>query len=212
MSSLLSRSSSTASASSVASLGDGESQLQFNADKGVEASDDYSSDDYSSDEDYGSSYDAMSVNSRGTRVPYSLDDRTLVTSPVLTKIDAELLAPLQSILYLKGKMTKAGVMKKYEEFDFDTFKNIIKETIRELAAIAKGPRVFQRLFWASYDVVRKRRANHVQNWRLYSCPKELIYGGKETFIQKYGDPWALSESSSTTTTTKKKEAQEKAKH
>ena len=123
---MLSRSSSNLSASSFASLGDGESQLQFNADKGVEASDENSSDE----DDYGSSYDAMSVNSRGTRVPYSLDDRTLVTSPVLTKIDAELLAPLQSILYLKGKMTKAGVMKKYEEFDFDTFKNIIKETIR----------------------------------------------------------------------------------
>ena len=64
----------------------------------------------------------------------------------------------------------------------------ILSTIQEYAK-GKGVNIYQRLFWASYDVVRKRRANHNQSWRLHGYPKELVYGGKEEFLAKYGNPW-----------------------
>ena len=193
----LSRSSSNLSASSFASLGDGESQFQLDDDKDfddeeavdiVEASDESFSDVDEQEQDGG--YDNMSVHTRGSRAKYSVEDRTLVTVPVLQLIDASLLAPIPSILYKTGALTKSGNIKKYEEFDFDTFKDIIKETIRKLASQSDGPNIYQRLFWASYDVVRKRRANHNQSWRLYGYPKDLVYGGKKQFIAKYGNPWA----------------------
>ena len=198
----VSRSSSTLSASSIASLGlgDGESQLQD--DHGIdfqasgEGEDNNESEDEDEDEDDEGNeggYDMIKQNSRGKRVKYSLDDRTKVTSPVLTLTDSNLLAPIASRLYIQG-VKKNGTVKKYTDLDFDSFKGMIKHIIRALAAECSGPNVRQRLFWAAYDVVRKRRANHIQSWRLHGHPKELIYGGKEEFIQKYGDVWTTSKS------------------
>ena len=161
----------------------------------VEASDESFSDVDEQEQDGG--YDNMSVHTRGKRAKYSVEDRTLVTVPVLQELDASLLAPIPSIIYKTGALTKSGNIKKYEEFDFDTFKDIIKETIRKLASQSDGPNIYQRLFWASYDVVRKRRANHNQSWRLYGYPKDLVYGGKKQFIEKYGNPWAERDASTT---------------
>jgi len=199
----VSRSSSTLSASSIASLGlgDGESQLQD--DHGIdfqasgEGEDNNESEDEDEDEDDEGNeggYDMIKQNLRGKRVKYSLDDRTKVTSPVLTLTDSNLLAPIASRLYIQG-VKKNGTVKKYTDLDFDSFKGMIKHIIRALAAECSGPNVRQRLFWAAYDVVRKRRANHIQSWRLHGHPKELIYGGKEEFIQKYGDVWTTSSKS-----------------
>lgn len=188
-----SRSSSALSAASIASLGlgDGESQLQdehFQA--SGEDNDGDATDDDDSSEDGG--YDGMKKNSRGKRVVYSVEDRTLVTTPILMHLDSSFLAPTASELYIQGKLKQNGTVKKHADLDFDTFKGMIKPIIRELAVDCSGPNVYQRLFWAAYDVVRKRRANHVQSWRLYGHPKELIYGGKEKFVQTHGNVWATS--------------------
>ena len=106
---MLSRSSSNLSASSFTSLGDGESQLQFDHDKDVdeamdvvEASDEKNINDDSDGDVSDGGYDNMSIHSRGKRAQYSAEDRTVVTSPVLGLIDASLLAPVDSILYKNG--------------------------------------------------------------------------------------------------------------
>jgi len=187
---LLSRSSSNLSASSFASLGDGESQMQFDADKDVDEHDENSDDD----EEIGG-YAAIARSRGRNRAKYLVEDRTLVTGPVLALLDSAFLAPVDSILYNRRAITKSGSIKKHEEFDFDSFKDIIKDVIRDLAPEGRGPNIYQRLFWASYDVVRKRRANHNQSWRLKGYPKELVYGGKKDFIAKYGNPWGKRDSS-----------------
>ena len=149
----------------------------------------------SDDDEEIAGYDDISARQRGkNRANYTLEDRTLVTGPVLALLDSTLLAPVDSILYNKGAVTKSGSMKKYEQLDFESFKDTIKNVIRDVAAEAQGPNVYQRLFWASYDVVRKRRANHNQSWRLKGYPKDLVYGGKKAFIAKYGNPWKSRDS------------------
>ena len=191
-----SRSSSTLSAASIATLGlgDGESQVQdehgidFQASGEGEDNDEDANDDGSDD----GGYDMMKQHSRGRRVFYSLEDRTMVTSPILTLLDSSLLAPVSSELFIEKLKQKNGSAKKHAVLDFDAFKAMIKHIIRELAVECSGQNVHQRLFWAAYDVVRKRRANHVQSWRLLGHPKELIYGGKASFIQKHGNVWATS--------------------
>ena len=191
-----SNSSSSASfsrASSTASLGDGESQIQIEEDDGVFYDDeDTGSADSNDDEDddEGAGYDGIK-HKRGKKTSYTCQDRIDVTIPVLTFLDSSCLAPPQSELYPKGQKKRNGDFKKYAPLDFDCFKEKIKGIIRGLAANnSNAPKIHQRLFWAAYDVVRKRRANHMQCWRLYGYPKDLIYGGKKEFIEKHGDPWA----------------------
>ena len=192
----ISRSSSSASfsrASSTASLGDGESQIQIDEedDDGVYDDEDTESADSNDDEDddEGAGYDGIK-HKRGKKSVYTCQDRTDVTAPVLTFLDSSFLAPPQSELYPQGQKKRNGDFKKYAPLDFDCFKDKIKGIIRGLAANSDAPKIHQRLFWAAYDVVRKRRANHMQCWRLYGYPKDLIYGGKKEFIEKHGDPWA----------------------
>ena len=189
-----SRSSSTLSAASIASLGlgDGESQLQDGIDSQASGEGEDNDEDANDDGSDDGGYDMMNQHSRGRRVFYSLEDRTMVTQPILTLLDSSLLAPVSSELYIEKLKQKNGSAKKHAVLDFDAFKAKIKHIIRELAVECSGPNVHQRLFWAAYDVVRKRRANHVQSWRLLGHPKELIYGGKASFIQKYGNVWATS--------------------
>ena len=193
----ISRSSSSASlsrASSTASLGDGESQIQIDVDDFLDdedctdASADSNDDDDDEEENQGG-YDGIK-NKRGHKIVYTCEDRTEVTVPILTFLDSRFLAPVQSVLYPQGQKNRNGEFKKYAPLDFDCFKNMIKGIIRELAADNDGPQIYQRLFWAAYDVARKRRANHLQSWRLHGYPKDLIYGGKREFIEKHGDPWA----------------------
>ena len=193
----ISRSSSSASfsrASSTASLGDGESQIQIDEedDDGAYDYEDTESADSNDDEDddEGAGYDSIK-HKRGKKTVYTCQDRTDVTAPVLTFLDSSFLAPPQSELYPKGQKKRNGDFKKYAPLDFDCFKDKIKGIIRGLAANNNdAPNIHQRLFWAAYDVVRKRRANHMQCWRLHGYPKDLIYGGKKKFIKKHGDPWA----------------------
>ena len=100
------------------------------------------------------------------------------------------LAPRQSLLYPDATAKNGGSLKR-ATLDFKRFKELIKPTIRDLAGRCVNPveSIHQRFFWAAYDVVRKRRANHVQIWRLNSSPRDLIYGGRHRYINVYGDPW-----------------------
>ena len=142
------------------------------------------------DEDENSDgYDAIYFK-RGAKVSYSAEERIAVTPAVLSEIDWCYLAPKKSLLYPDVK-TRGGCLIKRPNLDFQRFKELIKPVIRDLAGRCVNPvsNIHQRFFWAAYDVVRKRRGNHVQNWRLHDAPRDLIYGGRGRYVSVYGDPW-----------------------
>ena len=114
----------------------------------------------------------------------------IVTKPVLRQIDDPYLSKKKSSLF-KHKFKKGGkknrkLRKKNAEIVGPLFKVLVVPTLKILfireydAAKSKEPNLTpfefrQRLFNAALKVVRKRRANHVQSWRLNNCPKPLIY-------------------------------------
>ena len=159
----------------------------------LESGDDCSICDSDSDGEDDDSYDSIKLK-RGAKVSYSVEDRLAVTPAVLALLDWRYLAPKQSSLYLQGQTKKNGDFLKHVALDFNKLKELIKPTIRDLAGrcVNGGNKTHQRFFWAAYDVVRKRRANHVQSWRRCNHPRDLIYGGKKEFIQMFGNPWANS--------------------
>lgn len=144
-------------------------------------------------EDKDDAYEAIRKK-RGGKIAYSVEDRIAVTPTVLAELDWRYLAPQQSSIYPQGRTKRNGHARKHLTLDFDEFKKLVKPIIRDLAGrcVNGGKNVHQRFFWAAYDVARKRRANHVQHWRLHNQPRDLIYGGRAKYIELYGDPWAKS--------------------
>ena len=135
-------------------------------------------------------------NKRGHKVEYSFADKVAVNIPLMELLDARLLAPIRSSLFaFEQKKDGRGEYKRFQTLVFYEFKRIIKPTIRRLvtrARVTNGnhtTNLMSRYFWVAYDLVRKRRANHIQNWRKYKCPKDLVYGGRNEYIQRFGDPW-----------------------
>ena len=107
-------------------------------------------------------------------------------------LDSDLLAPIRSILFsFEKKKDGQGGYKAHQTLRFYEFKQKIRPLIRNLCVctVYSSPNLAARYFWCAYDLVRKRRANHIQSWRLCNCPKDLCYGGREAYIKQYGDPW-----------------------
>ena len=114
----------------------------------------------------------------------------IVTKPVLRLLDDPYLSAKNSNLF-KRKFKKGGkknrkLRKKNAEIVGTLFKVLVVPTLKILftreytSAKNQEPGLSpfefrQRLFNAALKVVRKRRANHVQSWRLNNCPKPLIY-------------------------------------
>ena len=187
--STLSRSSSSLSASS---------QETFGARRFTDSlpelfrSDDEDGDDAQNKEANFLTYDSI-TDKRGDRVKYDQGDKVMVNMPLMELLDAQFLAPLQSTLFsFQKKNDGRGAYKSYQSLQFFEFKMKIKPLIRSLCSRSDSlhTNLAARYFWCAYDLVRKRRANHIQSWRIYKCPKDLIYGGREEFIKKHGDPWA----------------------
>jgi hypothetical protein len=150
-----------------------------------------------SDAEFFDSYDSI-TEARGSRVKYQVSDKAIVNKPIMQLLDGELLAPLRSNLFKWRTSKETGQIIKRATIVFSAFKKEIHDTIRDLVAKAEhnleGPNLAHRYFWCAYDLARKRRANHIQEWRKYRHPKELIYGGKEKFIETYGNPWGKGNS------------------
>ena len=144
------------------------------------------------EDDFDQSYDAIKMR-RGAKVHYLPEDKLVVNLPIMRHLDSRLLAPVQTVLFQHGRK-KDGSFKKRPHLVFDKLKEEIKPVVRKLVAKAKGPsaNLHHRYFWCAYDLIRKRRANHIQSWRNDKVPKELIYGGREQFISTYGDPWSVA--------------------
>ena len=120
---------------------------------------------------------------------YKESDKDIVRVPIMRLLDATLLAPLTSPLFRRFvKKSDPSSLKLNAEIVFDDFKHRIRGTIRDLCVKANSadPFLDQRYFWCAYDLVRKRRANHIQSWRKHGMPSNFTYGGKAAYEAIYG--------------------------
>lgn len=122
------------------------------------------------------------------------EDKVVVNDPVMEALDPLFLAPLKSPLFKHKRVKTPDAngfrrFKKNADIDIELFKGLTKETIRRLLALAKerSPNLRQRYFYAALAVTTKRRANHIQSWRLYGGPLPFCYGGYDLYVEKYGE-------------------------
>ena len=139
--------------------------------------------------DFEDDYESIRPSSRaaGKRL-YKPCDKVAMNDRLMKRLDPLFLAPFISNLFRKKRKVGSDEFRKNPELVFEYFKELVKPVIR--AAVASGPSndpfLAQRYFWCAYDLVRKRRANHVQFWRKYGRPKHFCYGGKNIYEATYG--------------------------
>ena len=118
------------------------------------------------------------------------NDNGLVRKKVLKFFDAKYLAPRYSQLFCR-RLRKAPlsdgtfIRKKNEDLRVSLFKRLVRRILRGIIGqmgIHVGTNAYldmkSRLYLAALRVVKKRRANHIQSWRLHNKHKTLIYGGR----------------------------------
>ena len=180
-SSALRRSVSSASSSlrrSASSASSASSQLQVQESQFQDSESDDEKDAYCQ-------YDTIK---KSRRKLYRPSDKIIVNAPVMEKLDALFLAPVLSNLFARRKRKGSDEFKKNAEIKFNMLKALLKPTIRRLVRDSnlREEGLEQRFFWCAYDLTRKRRANHIQSWRKYSRPLDLIYGGQREYEATYG--------------------------
>ena len=132
-------------------------------------------------------YDAIVPHRRGNQQMYHPSDKDIVNRPVMVMLDALYLAPIPSNLFCRKKRKGSNEFKRNADLKFKMLKALLKPTIRRLVRDShlRQPDLETRFFWCAYDLVRKRRANHIQSWRRNQRPLELIYGGQEEYNATY---------------------------
>ena len=143
-------------------------------------------------QDFAASYEGICpILRRSKRKLYEEQDKEVVNDPVLIRLDPLFLAPFCSPIY-RRQFKKNGdtkSLKKNAELVFEDFKNIIRPTIRSLVGKSNSSDKFlcHRYFWCAYDIVRKRRANHIQAWRKNFMPSPFYYGGQHLYEAAFGE-------------------------
>ena len=129
------------------------------------------------------------------KAKYLPEDKIVVNDSILRVLDPLYLAPLHSDLFKRFRVKTPDAngfrrLKKNPDIVMPLFKRLTKSTLRRLLALAENPQenLRQRYFYAALAVTTKRRANHIQSWRLNGGPLSFCYGGKDIYIAKYGDP------------------------
>ena len=142
------------------------------------------------EENYASCYNEISpVFKVSKKKLYKECDKEVVRNPIMTLLDPLLLAPFKSPLFRRfAKASDPSSLKQNPDICFEDFKERIRDTIRTLCAKTNSTEPFldQRYFWCAYDLVRKRRANHVQSWRNKGRPSNFTYGGRDIYEATYG--------------------------
>ena len=99
--------------------------------------------------------------------------RKLVGPLVIARLDKLYLAPLHNPLFkrfFRQQPNRDGTfsLKKNPDIVMKLFKRLIRPILREILghAAMNQPELLERYFEAALYVVKKRRANHVQRWRL----------------------------------------------
>ena len=117
-------------------------------------------------------------------------DKKAVNADLMALLDRDQLAPRKSPLFFHKlkKSSPAGqkVLKQNEDINLPLFKIMTRDLRRELcsrdleALRQRDPTLDSATLNDRYEhamlvLTKKRRANHVQSWRLFRCHKRLIY-------------------------------------
>ena len=107
-----------------------------------------------------------------------------LTRPLMEALDKHYLAPQESPLFRKFFKSKRvngkRVLRPKKEMDMKIFKRLIRPILRRLLArlclpVEQQVPVYSKYYKMAIKLVKKRRANHVQSWRLEGGPANLCY-------------------------------------
>lgn len=126
---------------------------------------------------------------------YCAQDKLVVNEPIMRVLDAMYLAPMESPLFKRHMVKRADLhghrrLKKNKDVVVSLFKRLTKSTLRRLLrdeTTKMEANLAQRYFYAALAVTTKRRANHIQSWRMFGHPLTMCYGGEEQYNAKYGN-------------------------
>ena len=109
-------------------------------------------------------------------------DRKDILHPVLSFFDKKYLAPLNSPLWLNEVKKTMGpdgktVLKKYPNLNLKLWQKLIRSLLKRIMgpAYLTNHSLTARFRFAAKKIITKRRANHIQNYRLKGTHKRLIY-------------------------------------
>jgi len=138
--------------------------------------------------------------------PQDQADVDVVTRPVLAVFDFPYLALRKSDLFRKkfkrGKdANDHRQLKQNPDIVLPLFKKLVRPVLRRLlgslhpgASSGDLSEIYRRYYTAALKVVKKRRANHIQSWRVHKCHKRLIYSTVPADTQRTErPPLALSQ-------------------
>ena len=115
-------------------------------------------------------------------------DKGRVSRALMNQFDSAFLAPLHSKLFkrrFKKRKNADGTrtLKKNPDINMKLFRNMVRPVLRSVIghSYSRDPALVHRYFRAALSLVKKRRANHVQSWRLNGTHLPLIYGGGDVF-------------------------------
>ena len=107
-----------------------------------------------------------------------------ITRPIMEEIDTKMLAPLESPLfkrfYKSNRVNGQRTLRRKYEMDMVMFKKLIRPILRRLLGrfllpVADQVAVYSKYYRAAIQIVKKRRANHIQSWRVHGKPKKACY-------------------------------------
>ena len=125
-------------------------------------------------------------------------DRRLVAGPVLRQLDTKYLAALRSPLFRRRYKKQhnpdgSRSLKKNADIVIKFFNRLIKPILQSILgdAAMKDKELVKRYYDAALVVVKKRRANHLQEWRLKGRSMPLRYDPMRQFaLTKANNSWS----------------------
>ena len=118
---------------------------------------------------------------RGDPVQNAIVDA--LTRPLMERLDSKFLAPLESCLFkrqLKKTRNPNGTrsLRKNKTMVMPLCRKLIRPIIRRILGCLDTPNaseIYSKYYRAAIKIITKRRANHVQSWRLFGEPQPLCY-------------------------------------
>jgi len=107
-----------------------------------------------------------------------------ITRPIMEEMDTKLLAPFVSPLfkkfYKRKRVNGKRALRRKNEMDMVMFKKLIRPILRRLLGRLLLPvedqvAVYSKYYRVAIQIVKKRRANHIQSWRVHGKPKKACY-------------------------------------
>ena len=106
-----------------------------------------------------------------------------LTRPLMEEFDTTLLAPLDSPLFkrhLKKSRNPNGTrsLRKNKTMVMKMFRKLVRPVIRRVLGRLDTPnaaQIYSKYYAVAIKIITKRRANHIQSWRIYGEPEKPVY-------------------------------------